>query len=151
MSVPREVVLDLLPLYVAGEASPASRALVEEYLQGDAELAARVKAWVAEGLEPAAAGAAGAAAVTGPPPELELRTLARTRRLLALQRWLFGFAISFTAVGLALDVSQPPGQPLDVHFLVFERPLGFGVPLLIGAACWVAYFSLRSKLKTRPR
>ena len=43
MNVTREVILDLLPLYLAGEASPATRALVEEYLKQDSELAQRVR------------------------------------------------------------------------------------------------------------
>ena len=42
MNVTREVILDLLPVYLAGEASPATRALVEEYMEQDQELAQRV-------------------------------------------------------------------------------------------------------------
>ncbi|MGD2146149.1 MAG: zf-HC2 domain-containing protein [Anaerolineae bacterium] len=37
--IERNVILDLLPLYLAGEASPDTRALVEEYLASDPELA----------------------------------------------------------------------------------------------------------------
>lgn len=43
MNVTREVILDLLPVYLAGEASPATRTLVEEYLKQDAELAQRIR------------------------------------------------------------------------------------------------------------
>ena len=39
MEVTRNVILDLLPLYLAGEVSPDSRKLVEKYLQTDPELA----------------------------------------------------------------------------------------------------------------
>jgi anti-sigma factor RsiW len=39
MEVTRDVILDLLPLYMAGEVSPDSRHLVEKYLQTDPELA----------------------------------------------------------------------------------------------------------------
>ena len=39
MKVTRDVVLDLLPLYLAGEASSDTRALVERYLETDPELA----------------------------------------------------------------------------------------------------------------
>jgi hypothetical protein len=38
--VTREVILDLMPLYLAGEVSADTRALVEDYLESDAELAA---------------------------------------------------------------------------------------------------------------
>jgi len=39
MEVTRDVILDLLPLYMAGEVSTDSRQLVEKYLQADPELA----------------------------------------------------------------------------------------------------------------
>ena len=39
MEVTRNVILDLLPLYLAGEVSPDSLKLVEKYLQTDPELA----------------------------------------------------------------------------------------------------------------
>ena len=39
MEISRNVILDLLPLYIADEASPETRQLVEQYLEGDPELA----------------------------------------------------------------------------------------------------------------
>ncbi len=42
MSISRDVILDLLPVYLAGEAREETRALVEEYLQSDKELAKMV-------------------------------------------------------------------------------------------------------------
>jgi hypothetical protein len=39
MSVSRKVILDLLPLYIAGEASEDTRILIDEYLANDPELA----------------------------------------------------------------------------------------------------------------
>jgi anti-sigma factor RsiW len=43
MEITRDVILDLLPLYVADEASADTRALVEEYLKTDPELAEMAK------------------------------------------------------------------------------------------------------------
>lgn len=43
MEVTRNVILDLLPLYLADEASKDSRKLVEKYLEKDAELAEMAK------------------------------------------------------------------------------------------------------------
>jgi anti-sigma factor RsiW len=43
MQVTRNVILDLLPLYLAGEASPDTQALVENYLETDKELAEAAK------------------------------------------------------------------------------------------------------------
>jgi anti-sigma factor RsiW len=39
MEIARNTILDLLPLYLSGEASPETQALVEEYLETDPELA----------------------------------------------------------------------------------------------------------------
>lgn len=43
MKITREVILDLLPLYLAHEASPDTRALIEQYLETDPEIAAIAK------------------------------------------------------------------------------------------------------------
>jgi hypothetical protein len=42
MPISRNVILDLLPVYLAGEASEDTRILIEEYLQSDKELAEMV-------------------------------------------------------------------------------------------------------------
>ena len=39
----KEVVLDLLPLYLAGEVSPETSALVQKYLESDPEMAETAK------------------------------------------------------------------------------------------------------------
>src|SRR5271154_3727117 len=71
MNVTREVILDLLPVYLAGEASPATRALVEEYMKQDTELAQKIRQQWSENF----------AKVAPPPlpPDLELRPLRRPR------------------------------------------------------------------------
>ena len=43
MEVTKNVILDLLPLYLAGEVSEDTRLLVQDYLAGDEELAALEK------------------------------------------------------------------------------------------------------------
>ncbi|MBN1593595.1 MAG: hypothetical protein JW941_10175 [Candidatus Coatesbacteria bacterium] len=48
--ITRNVILDLLPLYQAGEASEDTRMLVEEYLETDADLAEIARKDVAERL-----------------------------------------------------------------------------------------------------
>jgi anti-sigma factor RsiW len=143
MNVAREVILDLLPLYVAGEASPASRALVEEYLEQHPDLAERIRILGAEGFAPKAA--------SDLPPELELKSLRRTRRLLGLQRWLFALGITFLAVPLGMRISFHDGRLADFRFLVSDYPLLLGPMLLLGVACWIAYVSLRRRLRTTGR
>jgi len=41
--ITRNIILDLMPLYLAGEASLDTRELVEEYLKNDKELAKMAK------------------------------------------------------------------------------------------------------------
>lgn len=139
MNVTREVVRDLLPLYLAGEASPATRELVEEYLAQDPELAREARS-IRE--------SPGLPAPSAPGPDAELASLARTRNLIALQRWLFGFAISFTAIGLALRLTFHEGHISDVRLVIFDSPMEMGVCLLIAAAFWAGYIVLKRRLRT---
>ena len=45
MTVSREIILDLLPLYFSDEASPDTRALIEEHLGHDPDLARLADQW----------------------------------------------------------------------------------------------------------
>ena len=140
MNVTREVILDLLPVYLAGEASPATRSLVEEYLKQDVELAQRIRLQWAEGLKRAAS--------SGLPPELELRSLKRTRGLLTLQKWLFGFALFFAASGLSIEFSTRNGHFQEFHFLFRDYPAVFGGSLVCSLIFWSLYFLVRHRVRT---
>jgi hypothetical protein len=139
MNVTREVILDLLPLYLADEASPATRALIEEYLKGDPELALRVR----EERTDMRSGAAAA----GPPPELELRALRRTRRLLGAQRWLFAVGISCVLLAFSTEISFHGGRPVEAHLLLRDFPIGLGLLFAFGVANLVAYHMIKRKLR----
>jgi hypothetical protein len=139
MSVPREVIVDLLPLYMAGEVSPATRVFVERALAQDPELARKVR----DEWDRDLAGGPGAA----PPPELELTALRKTRRMLGLQKWLFGLAIAFTATTFSLRVDFTEGRIVS-RFLLSEHPVPFGISLLLGIVFWVCYYILRRRLRT---
>jgi anti-sigma factor RsiW len=140
MDVPREVILDLLPAYLSGEASPATRTLVEEHMKQDAELAQRVGLLLTDNLAKAAAPVLS--------PELELRSLRRTQRLLGWQRWLFGLGIFFAAMLLSNEFSFEGGHFKEFHFLLRDYPAEFGVCVVLGLACWIAYLSIRRRLRT---
>jgi anti-sigma factor RsiW len=138
--VTREVILDLLPVYLAGEASPATRALVEEYTQDDPELARQIRQQWAEGFD--------RVAPTDLPPDLELRSLRRTRKLLAWQRRLFAFAIGFFVLLLSNQSSWQGWHLKEFHFLIQDYPVPFGICLALGVACWIGYLSIRHRLRT---
>lgn len=135
MSIPKEVILDLLPVYLAGEASPPTRAWLEEQLARDPELADQIRRSRSDPF---------GQALPPLPPELELRSLRRTHRLMALQRWLFGFGIAFSATALSFQVSFPP---LKLRLLLLDDPAHLGPFLVAGVACWTAYYLLRRRLR----
>ena len=136
MNIPEEVILDLVAVDLTGEASPATRAWLEEYLAQNPELADRVRRQRAESLDQPLP--------PPPPPELELRALQRTRRMLTLLRWLFGLGMAFLAIALALEISFPP---LRVRLLILDYPAQLGPCLAVAVACWTAYFTLRRQLR----
>lgn len=140
MNVTREVILDLLPVYLSGEASPATRALVEEYMKQDPELAQRIRLQWAENFAKVAPSAL--------PPDLELRSLRRTRKLIGWQRWLFGFGIFFTAVSLSNEFSFADGHFREFHFLLRDYPVQLGTCLALAIVCWTVYFRIRRHLQT---
>jgi hypothetical protein len=140
MNVTREVILDLLPVYLAGEASPATRTLVEEYMKQDPELAQRMRLQWAENFAKVAPSSL--------PPDLELRSLSRTRSLLAWQRYLFGFNIFFAAMLLSNEFSFEGGHLKEFHFLLRDYPVEFGVFFVLSLVCWTAYFAIRRHLRT---
>jgi anti-sigma factor RsiW len=136
MKVAREVILDLLPLYLAGEASPATRALVEDSLREDPELERRVRAGDAA-LVPDVK--------VAPRPEAELASLLRTRRTLGRLRWTCALATTCTAISLALRIDFTDGRLTTFRFLIADYPLPFGLCMAAGAALWALYFSMRRR------
>ena len=119
MNISKEVIRDLLPAYVAGEASGDTRALVESALAEDAALRAEAAMLGTVPAEQAA-----------PPGDLGLETLKRTQRLLRRRAVVAGFSIFFSTFSLAL----------------FDRgwglagPLGQTACLLLAAAGWALFF-----------
>jgi hypothetical protein len=140
MNITREVILDLLPVYLAGEASPGTCALIEEYLQQDPELARQVRTRAAENL----------AVITHSSlsPDIELRSLRRTRLLIGWQKWLFGLGIAFTALALSLQFTYENGRFTDFHFLIRDYPGQLGSFALLALICWSGYYVLRRRLQT---
>lgn len=134
--LPREVLLDLLPVYASGEASAATRALVEAYLAKDDELARRLReARALPKLAPAL------------PPDLELRALRRTRGALSLQRWLFSLAIAFTALSLTTEVDFHDHRITKFRLVIFDYPRELGVCLALAIAFWIAYRTVRGRMR----
>ena len=99
MNVTRDVVNDLLTVYLAGDASADTQALVEEWLRQDPDLARQVAR--ARNLE--------LPAVPAPPPTTEKRALDRTRRLWRLRAVVLGAAIYFALLPLSVAFDSRGG------------------------------------------
>jgi anti-sigma factor RsiW len=140
MDVPRSVVSDLLPLYVAGELSPETLTFVEAYISKDPELAKLLQALRTE--DPFAQ-----VSIAGLRPELALRSLQRTRKLIGWQRRLFAFGLFFTLISLSFEFSFADGRLKEFHFLMRDSPWIFGSSLVLGVFCWIIYVALQRRLR----
>jgi anti-sigma factor RsiW len=140
MNLTKDVILDLLPVYLAGESSAATRQLVEEFLKQDPELAEEIRRQMVENL----------AAVAPPamPPELELRSLRRTRGVLARQQWLFGAAILFSLLPLSSGGTFRDGRLTSDWMLLRDYPELAGISLAIAIGLWVWFGVSRRRLRT---
>jgi len=141
MDIPRSVVADLLPLYVAGELSPETVTFVEAYISKDPELTQLLKELRAE--DPLAQ-----VSIAGLRPELALRSLQRTRKLIGWQRRLFAFGLFFTLITLSFEFSFVGGRLKEFHFLMRDSPWVFGGSLVLGVLCWTVYIGLQRRLRT---
>ncbi len=134
MKVTKDVVNDLLPSYLAGEASADTRALVEEFLAGDPELAREAERLRDELVRPVP---------VQPRPGHEREVLDATRRQLRRQSWLLALAIFLTG----LPFSFVAGSGTGFEFFIWRRsPALASLLLAAGVAFWVAYAVSRARL-----
>jgi len=135
MNVTAEIVKDLLPLYVAGEASDDTRALVEEHLRADPQIAALVAALRAEEGRPAQ--------LPPVPSGAERAALATTRTLLRRRAWLLGFALMCTALPLSFTFDAS-----GVRFLVLrDAPAVAAAAWVAAAGLWAALAAVARRLR----
>jgi hypothetical protein len=115
---------DLLPAYLAGEASADTKALVEEYRRQNPEFAADLNRAAAETL---------AVPVT-PPPATELDALARTRRILRWRGALLGAAIFFSLLPFTFVFGR------GIRFwMLRDAPEVAIASAVVALLCWLAW------------
>ena len=139
MNVTRDVVSDLLPLYLAGEASADTRALLEEYLRANPEFARDVR----ERAERTAA------LFAPPPPPLspdhEKSTVERVRAFERRRGYLRGLAIALTLMPLSFAF-----EGSHVRWILWRddptQALSFGVAAVL---CWAGYYLMGRRLRSR--
>ena len=133
MNISRDIVKDLIPVYLAGDASADTRALVESYLKTDPELASDVTA--ARGIS------LGLPATL--PPTAEKRTLDATRQLLKHRTSTLVVAMLFTVLPLTFAFR---GTTIT-FFLIRDAPV-IGIAWWVTAAImWIWHVRIRRRLQ----
>jgi len=134
MKLTDEVMNDLLTLYLAGEASADTNALVESHARQSPAFAAKV----------AAAGALPMGMPQDAPPnDLELRTLTDTRRFIFLRTLFLAGAILFTLMPLVFSFDER-----GIEFLVLGRhPELMWSFWAVAAAAWTACYVVQRQVR----
>ena len=128
MTITRNVILDLLPLYLANEASADTRALVEEFLAADPQLTKLVEQSQSTTFD-----------FEVPIPlakEHEMKTFEKTRFLLLQQKLFLALAVATTLFLVAFRFDET-----GVTWLWAATP-GMGWAMLSAAALfWIAFLN----------
>jgi len=140
MKLEREVIIDLLPVYFSGEASPATRALVEEYFRQNPEFAGTAR------------GTGGALDALKLPPvtiddEREKAALERSRDALQSRTSFFWIAVCYSVLLLLFKVRDH--RPV---FIMFEEKPTVGVIFAsLAVFFWFGYFRMRKSRGPLPQ
>ena len=137
-NVTRDVISDLWPLYLSGDATPDTRRLVEDFLAGDPAFAKTLGDAAADPLQ----------AVLPPslPPDHQLKTLARVKRRVWGYPMLLQMAILFSCFAFGRIVADTSWDVSPRNFLISAS---------IAGVLWIAYcvtlFRGRRAVLVRPR
>jgi hypothetical protein len=132
MDVSSAVISDLWPVYASGDASPDSRALVDAFLADDPAFART--------LHESAGLTLGVTKAPALSPDLELKTLALTKRRLRGYLWLLQLAMLFSVLAFGRIVSD---TSWDVS------PKNFIITASIAAVFWIAFFVSLIRIRAR--
>jgi hypothetical protein len=136
MTLERDIIIDLLPAYFSGEASAATRTLVEEYFREnpDFEKKARGGVWPMEALK---------APIPAPDKEKEKLALERARLLVETRGTYLWLGVCFTVILLLFKVRDH-----KLVWIMWENPKQGIVFLAVAVLCWGLYW--RSRVRPEP-
>ena len=132
MEVTRDIVIDLLPLYQSGEASADTRSAVEQFISRDPSIARLVRM------------ADESTAAAPPAPDLEVRSVGRTRTLIRRRSWALALALAFTLIPFSFVISDG-----DITFFLFRDAPESRLLLVAAVMLWTWYGLLTRKLRVR--
>lgn len=132
MRITKDIINDLLPLYLSGECSSDTGKLVEEYLQSHPDFEKEVKEFTTNPL---------------PDSQLqslekndEMKSLRKTRLLLKMRSYLLGFAIFCSLVPFSFFYTDG-----TFYWLFHEAPTSALVYAIFGVAFWTGFIILKRK------
>ncbi len=134
MKITRDVIHDLLPAYLAGEASTDTVALVEEFLRQDPDLVRTVEALRANPLPELPIALR---------PTQEKETLNMTKRLLRWRGILMGVAMFLTMLPMSFRFDN--GR-ITWRFLRDMPPEATALVCMGALACWGGFLYVRRRL-----
>lgn len=139
MNITRDVIRDLLPVYLSGDASPDTSALIEEYMRQDPEFARVVEAQRRE-----FSAQHDLLAPTGElSPDHELETLRRTRAEIRREKWLMAIALMLTAFPFSFAATDS-----RLEFMVLrDEPVLAAVAWIGAFILWIQYLLTRRHMK----
>ena len=132
MKITRDVITDLLPVYLAGEASEDTQRLVDEFLQADPEFAELV-AKQNKPLEKTNINLS---------KENEMKTLQDTRSLLKKRSYYLAFTIFFLLLPAAFTFGSN-----GFHWMWADTPINIAIFIVVGIFNGVQYWRLSQRLK----
>jgi hypothetical protein len=136
MSIPREVMNDLLTLYLAGEASPETRRLVEDFARNHPDFAQSMATARQLELPPAEPEAR-------PREKSELTTLRLVRQYIFLRSLFFGTGLAFTMMAFTFVFHNG-----NITFFLLRDEPGLGYSALsLAAASWSAWYVMYRQVR----
>jgi len=133
MNITKDIIGDLLPLYVANECSADTRAVVNEYLRQHPQEAAELRHVMSTPMPGTAPKA----------PRLdEMESLLKARRIIRLRSWLMAFAIFFSLAPFSF--LHTAGR---TYWFLLESPVAALIYGAAAVALWIAYAVARNRSK----
>lgn len=136
MKVSRDVIIDLLPLYLAGEASEDSRRLVEHFLAEDPALTKLVEQAKLDKWN------------SGIPVPLqkedEMKSFEKTKSLLFQQKLFLALSVGTTLLFIAFRFDEN-----GVEWLWANSPQLGGAVFMVAALFWIAFGNVNWQLNRK--
>jgi hypothetical protein len=140
MNISPDVVKDLLPLYLAGEASAGTRALLEQYLREHPAFAKEVREQVERSTALLTKPTVHAASTS----DHEKSTLERVRRFNRRRSHVLGFSLALTMIPFSFAFVED-----RVNWIMLRDNPGQALVLWIAAlGCWWLYYAMGRRLRT---